>query len=97
MGPRRRFLRRNRWKCLVFGGRHLQDVRSHLAAARQGAPEGDFVGVFEISSHRKAAGEPRHTDASAQPIGEVGGSSLARHVRIGREHDLLDSVAFYAL
>ena len=32
----------------------------------------------------------------AQPVGDVGGSGLAGHVRVGREHDLLDAVALHA-
>jgi len=38
---------------------------SHLAAARQGAPESDLVGIFEVASDREAAGESRDADASA--------------------------------
>jgi len=38
---------------------------SHLTAAGKGAPEGDLVGVFEIPTDGKAAGEPRHPDPSA--------------------------------
>ena len=36
------------------------------------------------------AREPRHAHAVAQPVGEVGGRRLARHVRVRGEHDFLD-------
>ena len=35
----------------------------HLAPAREGAAEGDLVGVLEIGPHREAAREPRDADA----------------------------------
>ena len=37
----------------------------HLAAAREGAPEGDLIGVFEVTADREAASEPGDADASA--------------------------------
>jgi hypothetical protein len=37
----------------------------HLAPARESAPEGDFVGVFEVPSDGEPAREPRDADASA--------------------------------
>jgi len=37
----------------------------HLAAAREGAPEGDLVGVLEVASDRQPAGEPGHSHQSA--------------------------------
>jgi len=38
---------------------------SHLAAAGEGAPEGDLIGVLEVSADREPAREARHPDASA--------------------------------
>lgn len=38
---------------------------SHLAAAGEGAPEGDLIGVFEIPADGQPAGEPRHPDPAA--------------------------------
>src|SRR5207244_2821755 len=40
----------------------------------------------------EAAREAGHADAAAEAIGEICGRSLAGHVRVGREHDLLDAV-----
>ncbi len=36
----------------------------HLAPARQRAPQGDFVGVFEVAPDGEAAREPRDADAA---------------------------------
>ena len=38
---------------------------SHLAPARESTPEGDFVGVLEVSPDGKTTGESRDADASA--------------------------------
>src|SRR6266511_2003343 len=64
----------------------------HLAAAGQRAPERDLVRVLQVAADRQAAGQPRHSHASAQAVGEVGRSRLARHVRIRGEHNLLHAV-----
>jgi hypothetical protein len=42
-----------------------REPASHLAAAGEGAPEGDLVGVLEVASDRQAAGKAGHPDASA--------------------------------
>src|SRR5438067_3520559 len=68
----------------------------HLATARERAAERDLVGVLEVAADREAAGEPRHADAPAQPVGEVGGGCLAGHVRVRGQHDLLDAVSLHA-
>jgi len=36
----------------------------HLAAAREGAPEGDLIGVFEVPAHGEPAREPGDADAA---------------------------------
>jgi hypothetical protein len=36
----------------------------HLSAARERAPEGDLVGVFEVPAHREPAREPGDADAA---------------------------------
>jgi hypothetical protein len=38
---------------------------SHLAAARKSPPEGDFVGVLEVTPDGEAAGESRDANASS--------------------------------
>src|SRR3954470_9404532 len=73
-----------------------RSLGSHFAAARERPAEGDLVGVLEVGAHRQAARQPCHPNASAQPVGEEGGGRLAGHVRVGREHDLLDAVALDA-
>jgi hypothetical protein len=40
-------------------------VGSHLAAAREGPPEGDLIGVLEIPTDGEPAREARHPDAAA--------------------------------
>src|SRR5947209_6968435 len=37
----------------------------HLSPARERAPEGDLVGVFEVPADGQSAGEPRHADPPA--------------------------------
>ena len=64
----------------------------HLAAAGERAPECHFVRVLEVAPDGEAAREARHAYTSAQAIGEVRRSRLPRHVRVRREHDLLDAV-----
>jgi hypothetical protein len=41
------------------------DAASHLATAREGASEGDLVGVLEVAPDGEPAGEARHPDAAA--------------------------------
>src|ERR671932_1830171 len=67
----------------------------HLAAAGKRAAERDLVGVLEVAADGEPAREPRHADTAAKTVGEVRGRGLAGHVRIGREHDLLDAVRLY--
>ena len=57
---------------------------------RQRTAERDLVGVLEVAADGEAAREPRHGGAVAQPVGEVRGGRLARHVRVRREHHLAD-------
>ena len=76
---------------LVLGRR-----RSHLSPAGEGAAERHFVGVLEVAADGQAAGEARHADAAAQPVGQVRGGRLAGHVRVRRQDDLLDAVALDA-
>src|SRR6187397_434458 len=45
----------------------------HLPATRECAPESDLVRVLEVAADGEAAREPRHADAVAQAIGQVGG------------------------
>ncbi len=40
-------------------------VGSHLAAAREGPPESDLVGVFEVAADGQPARETRHSDSAA--------------------------------
>src|SRR5690242_8573050 len=65
---------------------------SHFAPARERPAERDLVGVLEVGADRQAAGEARDPNAAAQAVGEVGRGRLAGHVRVRREHDLLDAV-----
>jgi hypothetical protein len=68
----------------------------HLAAAGECTAQRHFVCVLQVAADRKAAGEPGNANASAQSVSEVRGRRLARHVRVRREHDLLNAVAFHA-
>ena len=61
------------------------------AVVRQRAAEGDLVRVLEVAADGQAAGQARHPHAVAQPVGEVRRRRLAGHVRVRREHDLLDA------
>ena len=65
--------------------------------ARQGASERHLIRILEIPADGQPAREPRHADAIAQAIGEVGGRRLARHVRVRGEHDLLDAALLDAI
>ena len=40
-------------------------VDSHLATAGEGPPEGDLVGVLQVTADGEAAREARHPDAAA--------------------------------
>src|SRR5947207_1914774 len=66
---------------------------SHFATAAQRPAEGDLVGVLEVGAHRQAACQPCDANAAAEAVGEKGRRRLAGHVRVRREHDLLDAVA----
>ena len=63
---------------LVICDGHAQSVGLHLAAAGQRAAERDLVGVLEVAADGEAAREPRHADAVAEAVGEIGGGRLAR-------------------
>src|SRR5919202_3326998 len=68
----------------------------HLAPAGERSAERDLVGVLEVAADRQAAREPGHAHTAAKAVCEVRGRGLAGHVRIGREHDLLDAVRLHA-
>jgi hypothetical protein len=57
--------RAERFLTLAVGVALGREDPSHLAAARERAAEGDFVGVLEVAADREPAGEPRDADASA--------------------------------
>src|SRR3954468_173231 len=65
----------------------------HLTAARERSTERHLVRVFEVPADRESASESGHTHAPAQTVGQEGRGRLASHVRIRREHDLLDPVS----
>ena len=69
----------------------LQQLRSGVAAALEGAAQGDFVGVFEVPAHRQAGRQPGHGDADGleHPC-QVGGRGLALKVGVGGDDDFLD-------
>ena len=66
---------------------------SHLPSAGECPTEGDFVRVLQIAADGQAAGEASDADAATQAIGEKVRGCLARHVRVGREHDFLYPVS----
>src|SRR5262245_62559489 len=65
---------------------------SHFPTPAQRPAQCHLVRVLEVGADGKAAGEASHPDAAAQAVGEVGSGRLAGHVRVRREHDLLDAV-----
>ena len=92
---RTRIERGYREPAVVRNGLSAEVTRAGRAGERP--PERDLVGVLEVAADREAAREPGHAHAVAQPVGEVGGSRLARHVRVCREHDLLDPALLDAI
>jgi len=57
--------RTERFLAHVADSAYGKTVASHLAAAGEGASEGDLVGILEIAADRKPAGKPRHPDPPA--------------------------------
>jgi hypothetical protein len=57
--------RTERFLAQIVGAALTAPVSSHLAAAGQGATEGDLVGVLEVSADGEAAGEARDADSPA--------------------------------
>src|SRR2546421_2428474 len=69
-----------------------RSVGLHLAAACESTAESDLVRVLEIAADRKAAREAGDAHAPPPAVGGGGRGRLARHVRVGGEHHLLDPV-----
>src|SRR6266508_1104899 len=85
-----------RRRCVLHRGRLLA-LEGHLAAAGEGATEGDLVGVLEVAADRQAAGDPGDPDAErGEQTGHVHGGGLALDVGVGRQDDLADPVRLQA-
>src|SRR6266540_1831823 len=65
----------------------------HVAAAGEGAAEGDLIGVLEVAADREATGEPGHADPEGrEQAREVHGGRLAFDVGVGGQDHLADAV-----
>src|SRR5439155_25361951 len=69
-----------------------RSLTSHLTATGKRPTERDLVRILEITADGQAAREPRHARAVAETVGDVSGGRLARHRRVRRQHDLVDTV-----
>src|SRR4029450_11290417 len=71
------------------GERRAGWLDRHLAAAGEGAAQGDLVGVFEVAADGEATGDAGDPDAEGgQEAGQVHGGGLALDVGVGGQDDL---------